>query len=742
VRRRWFAILLAVAGISGAAGAAGSSPAPAGADPAQPPAAYIAVQFDTALRAQARQEWMPPPTLAEQGFASIPVPPGRDPAEFAAEVSRAPNVVSAVPDAPVRAAEIPNDPYYLGSGSGPNQAQYLAAIGAPAAWDLHTGSREVIVAVIDSGLDVRHPEFAGQLWENPVDNRADGIDRDGNGCINDRYGCRFINLTQVNAAMCGYTSSTPTGAILDDMPSSHGTLVAGIIGAAGDNGIGVTGVAWKVRLLTVKALDCRGEGFMTRIAEAIVYAVRQGARVINISIASDPPHTQADIPALRAALQLAQDSGVIVVAAAGNHAAGQPAGVAYPAAYTQYPNLIAVGAANNLDGMTWASYSNYGPAIDFAAPGNRLLSTTRTDVGLSNPYAEIGEPNGGFQGGTSFATPLVSGMFALLISRNTRLSADDYIAAARAAATPAPPAPHGQNWAGSGIINIGGAVARIPLSLTGVPQHDWRDVPGGTVIEARVGTAVCGSTTAIAAGPVSTFTVKVKSAAEQPGCGAPGATVELVIGGLAAKPTVTWGGRNTDLGVAGLFVSSVSPPPGSVVVQTIGSGWSNLAHLEATGPLPGAASTLPLPWNAIYRWDPLKWAFSEAEGVLGAYRRFIRGAPGAVSDYPVIQQYDAYWVDAPAANVASLNPNPAPGRTIQLAAGWNNITYTGQSRAVADALSSIAGKYTQVLQYDNASGRWLSYLPGQPRYLNDFGGLFTLRVYWVYMKEPGTLVMQ
>jgi hypothetical protein len=333
-------------------------------------------------------------------------------------------------------------------------------------------------------------------------------------------------------------------------------------------------------------------------------------------------------------------------------------------------------------------------------------------------------------------------MFALLMSRNSLLGADDYIAAARAAATPAPPAPHGQNWAGSGIINLGGAVARIPMSISGVPQRDWRDVPGGTAIEARVGGAVCGTTSAIAAGPVSTFTIKVRSDAEQPGCGTPGATVELVIGGLAARPTFTWGGRDANLGLAGLFVSGVSPPPGSVVVQTLGSGWSNLAHLEPSGALPAAASTLPLPWNAIYRWDPLKWTFSEADGALGAYLRFIRGAPAAVNDYPVIQQFDAYWVDAPAANVASLNPNPPPGRTIELAAGWNNFTYTGPSRAVADALASIAGKYDQVLEYDNATGRWLSHLPGQPRYLNDFGGLFTFRVYWISMREPGQLVMQ
>ena len=90
---------------------------------------------------------------------------------------------------------------------------------------------------------------------------------------------------------------------------------------------------------------------------------------------------------------------------------------------------------------------------------------------------------------------------------------------------------------------------------------------------------------------------------------------------------------------------------------------------------------------------------------------------------------------------ASINPNPSPGRTVQLHAGWNNFTYTGTARSVADALGSIAGKYQQVLQYDNATGAWLSFLPGQPRYLNDFGGLFTLKVYWVLVSEDVTLVM-
>ena len=99
---------------------------------------------------------------------------------------------------------------------------------------------------------------------------------------------------------------------------------------------------------------------------------------------------------------------------------------------------------------------------------------------------------------------------------------------------------------------------------------------------------------------------------------------------------------------------------------------------------------------------------------------------------------------APPPNIASLNPSPPPGRVIALKPGWNNFTYTGTSRSVADALSSVNGQYSQVLQYDNATQNWLGYEPVTPvhqRFLNDFGGLFTLKVYWVLMTENGTLVM-
>ena len=123
-------------------------------------------------------------------------------------------------------------------------------------------------------------------------------------------------------------------------------------------------------------------------------------------------------------------------------------------------------------------------------------------------------------------------------------------------------------------------------------------------------------------------------------------------------------GADDCAGVAAAFQQR-RHPPGSLVVQTLTGSWANIAHLEPTGQLPGAASGLPTPWTAIFKWDAVKATL----GNNGAYRRFFRGLPSYTSDYPVITQYDAYWVDAPAPNVASPNPYPPAGRAVSLQAG-------------------------------------------------------------------------
>lgn len=743
MRKRWLGIFaLCVLGGFGGPASAVRAEGPSG----ELPDDYVIVQFQGGTSAQAligadAGSGMAP-SLAEQGYQSLPVPKGKTRDQFLAELQARPDVISAEADGMVTAAEIPNDPFYL-----QNQAQYLSQIGLPAAWDLAQGSNRIIVAVLDSGLDLGHPDFSGRLWENPNDAFSDGIDHDKNGCINDRYGCRFVDLTVQNRAACGYseglpTGTTPNGFVTDDSgsllrPGAHGTFVSGIIGAAGNNNAGVTGVAWTVRLMTVKVLDCGGAnglptGRISNVAQGIDYARRMGANIINLSLSSKDQTDDKKV--LRDAIQQAQDAGIIVVVAAGNYGrdASQP-GPGYPGAYMEFPNLVTVGAADQNNGMVWAPFSAYGPALDFAAPGARgIVSTLRGDLGSTSLYGQ--DQNGG----TSFATPFVTGMFALMMSRNSRLSAADYIQLARDAATPAPAAPHGQNWAGAGIVNIGAAVARVPMSITGSALRDWKDVSGGTEVRATVDGNDCGSTTTVDFGVVSRYGLRIKSAAEQPGCGAPGKTVQLLVGGAAAQPTLTWGGKNEDLGVINRDVSSVSPPPGAVVVQTLNGGWSNVAHFDAPGNLRTAFASLPTPWTAAYRWDPLKPAF---DGSAGAFQSFLRNAPTYASDWASVQTYDTFWVDAPVANVASLNPNPLPGRVQQLKPGWNNFVYTGTSKAVAVALQEVSGKYTEVLQYDNANRAWLVYIPGQPRYLEDFGGLFKLKLYWVYMTTAGSITM-
>jgi len=214
---------------------------------------YVTVQLDTGVAARAARAFGGrTPTLKEEGLRQLAVPPGKTREQFVAELSATPGVlaVEAPESGSVHAAFVPNDPYYAAPGE--NQQAYLGQVNAAGAWDVHQGSRRIVVAVLDSGLDLGHEEFAGRLWENPYDADSDGVDDDHNGCIDDRYGCRFINLTPENISLCGYSQSstgeTAYGDVRDDhaIPGStsahsHGTLVAGILGATGNNGRGVAG---------------------------------------------------------------------------------------------------------------------------------------------------------------------------------------------------------------------------------------------------------------------------------------------------------------------------------------------------------------------------------------------------------------------------------------------------------------------------------------------------------------------
>ncbi len=269
----------------------------------------------------------------------------------------------------------------------PNDARWsdlwgMVKVNATGAWDVTTGSTNVIVAVIDTGIDLTHPDLVSNLWVNAAEtNGLTGVDDDGNGKIDDVYGWDFVN-----------NDKTPA----DD--NSHGTHCAGTVGAVGNNALGVAGVCWKVRLMALKAADAAGLLADSDIAEAVHYASDKNADVISASFGgSDSSDTMRD------AIIYANSKGVLFVAAAGNDGSNNDSMPVYPAGY-DIPNVVAVAATDQSDAL--ASFSNYGQSsVDLAAPGVNIYSTI--------PGGNIGSMQG-----TSMACPHVAGAAALLLSAN------------------------------------------------------------------------------------------------------------------------------------------------------------------------------------------------------------------------------------------------------------------------------------------------------------------------------------
>jgi subtilisin family serine protease/subtilisin-like proprotein convertase family protein len=296
-----------------------------------------------------------------------------------------PQVEYALPNYRVQLLGQPNDPRFgdlwglhnTGQRSGTPDAD----IDAPEAWDNHTGNGSTIVAVIDTGVDYTHPDLAANMWINPGEIPGNGIDDDGNGFVDDIYGYDFVN-----------NDSNP----MDD--HYHGTHVAGTIGAVGNNGIGVAGVAWRVQIMALKFLDATGSGDLGAAIRAIDYAVANGATISNNSWAGGGFYQP-----LYNAIANAGASGHLFVAAAGNDNINTDQTPVYPASYN-LPNIISVAATTRND--TRSGFSNYGvTTVDLGAPGSDILSTMP-----NNSYAYLS--------GTSMAAPHVAGVAALVQDLN------------------------------------------------------------------------------------------------------------------------------------------------------------------------------------------------------------------------------------------------------------------------------------------------------------------------------------
>ena len=654
-------------------------------------------------------------------FKVVPVPQNIDQAEHEKWLHSLPNVTSVELDAPVLAATVPNDPFYASV-----QASYLEALGLPKAWEFATGSEEIVIAIIDSGIDLNHEEFVGRLWENPNDNDSNGIDDDNNGCIDDKNGCRFINLTEERSQQCGYTDILPTGDISDDDDGvenhSHGTLVAGVLAAAGNNNAGITGVVWNVRLMIIKVLDCGLKenqgipgGDMSNVAQAIDYARRMGADLINLSLASNPDDPSADLAILRSAILEAAKEGIIITAAVGN---GGSSGPGLPAAYTRFDNVVGVASAANDD--TWPSYSAYGAGVDFAAYSEGVASTARSDIGLSTPYVRISN-------GTSFATPFVTGMYALMKMRNPNLTLEEYLRIGRVAARPVEDAVHGRNWAGSGIVNIGAAVSRVPFSIKGTVFIDWHKAPPNLPIAARINGAYCGVSQTIEEGMTTTFSIEVLAAAELSACGKPGDQIELLLDGILLTQSFVWGGLNEQLSVSDATIDLVRPVP-TELVQHFTFGWNLYTYLGEPGFLDNVLELFPQKWLQIQKWDENAKIFLEI-------------LPPDIHK-TTVDKFDVFWLVISTPEFVAVPVSMAvKSRVVSLKKGWNVFTYTGPVLPIQEALHGLSDTYLQVLKYENIDVRWLSYVPDGPEFLNDFSALRTYEVYWILLREPDILVM-
>jgi len=306
----------------------------------------------------------------------------------------------------------PNDPRF-------SQQTNLTQVNFPSAWDKTTGSSNLIIAVIDTGVNIDHEDLRYRIWVNQKETPNNGIDDDHNGYIDDYRGYNFI------------TNNTD----ISDQ-NGHGTGIASIIAANTNNAVGMAGINWQSQIMVLKALNVSGGGEYSDVARALHYATDNGAKVVNMSFG-----TYFDSTELQEAIDYALDKGVTIVAAAGNNNQNQ---LLFPASYHR---VISAGAVDEAGHR--ASFSNFGNGLDVMAPGLNVLMANY--VG-GNAYV--------YGSGTSFAAAHVTGLASLILSRNPSLSPAQVEDIIKSTAT------SNSNVLeyGNGVINAGSALGSAQAS--------------------------------------------------------------------------------------------------------------------------------------------------------------------------------------------------------------------------------------------------------------------------------------
>lgn len=359
----------------------------------------------------------------------------------------------------------PGDPLF-------SQQWYLTQIGAPQAWDKTTGSTDVVVAVLDTGFDMDHPDLVRNVWHNGDEIEGDGIDNDDNGFVDDVHGWDFVD----DDAQPLPDKTKP----FDEDAIPHGSIIAGVIGATATNGEGIVGINWNVRLMNVRILNNQGTGNSGAATDAITYAVENGADVINLSFTGFEIDDR-----FKAALRRAFETGVVVVAAVGN----APEGInvdekpIYPACHGENEEedwVIGVASSDKTD--TKSVFSNYGAlCTDVAAPGEDIVSTGYHDTSWT-PFA-MSKYLGGLSG-TSMAVPMVAGAAALLKAAYPSITPEQVETVLRLSADPIKATGDAVGKVGAGRLNIARALELAPQFVSSLtPAFMITEATPGSLIK-------------------------------------------------------------------------------------------------------------------------------------------------------------------------------------------------------------------------------------------------------------------
>jgi len=367
--------------------------------------------------------------MLQLGATVLQVPVGEEQL-WVATFNAHPDVVYAELNYRVHALEVPDDEKWP-------QQWALPQVSAPQAWDI-THCNGTLVAVLDSGAYLEHPDLDQVWWDNPGEQPGNGVDDDGNGKVDDVHGWHFFQ------GCVGDDCEPRDDGMLDD-DNGHGTHVAGIIAAETGNAAGVAGASWGARVMVVKVLDASGDGYYSDVAAGIRYAADNGAQVINLSFGGDEPSQL-----LQDAVDYAYQQGALLVAAAGNDGGA----VDYPGACE---HVVAVAATDSHDSRL--SLSSHGPEVDIAAPGEGILST------WVEPQLYW------FRRGTSMAAPHVSAAAALLWSWEPELGVSQVELRLQAGADDvnAPSYPGWDRYLGWGRLNMYQVLTGLPLEPTPSP---------------------------------------------------------------------------------------------------------------------------------------------------------------------------------------------------------------------------------------------------------------------------------